>query len=174
MDILITTPFHPAYMTPERLGRAKKLTLAHTAGVGSDHINLPAAADLGITVTEVSGSNTSSVAEDELLRILLLLRNFLPAHQQITDGGWDVAACAAQAYDLKDKVVATVGAGRIGYELLKRLKPFECKELIYWDRLPMNKERQAETGAKRMEDFDALLAKSDVVVVNVPLTVQTT
>ncbi|CAM6098520.1 unnamed protein product [Calypogeia fissa] len=173
MDILITTPFHPAYMTPERLRKAKKLRWAHTAGVGSDHIDLAVAADQGVTVTEVSGSNTSSVAEDELLRILLLLRNFLPAHQQITDDKWQVAACASKAYDLKDKVIATVGAGRIGYELLKRLKPCDCKELIYWDRQPMSEEKQKETGARREEDFDALLAQADVVVINVPLTTRT-
>lgn len=58
MDILITTPFHPAYMTPERLKRAKNLKLAHTAGVGSDHIDLAVAADQGVTVTEVSGTVT--------------------------------------------------------------------------------------------------------------------
>ena len=55
MEILITTPFHPAYMTTERLSKAKKLKLIMTAGVGSDHIDLNTAADKGMTVVEVSG-----------------------------------------------------------------------------------------------------------------------
>ncbi|BBN05664.1 formate dehydrogenase [Marchantia polymorpha subsp. ruderalis] len=173
MDILITTPFHPAYMTPERIKKAKNLKLALTAGVGSDHINLPAASDAGITVAEISGSNTSSVAEDELLRILLLLRNYLPGWKQITAGGWDVAAVASKSYDLRDKVVATIGAGRIGYELLKRLKPFDCKQLLYWDRQSIGKAKEEETGATREPDLETLLAKCDVVSLNIPLTEKT-
>ncbi len=53
MDILITTPFHPCYMSRERFEKAKKLELVLTAGIGSDHIDLHAAADKGITVAEV-------------------------------------------------------------------------------------------------------------------------
>jgi formate dehydrogenase len=55
MDVLITTPFHPAYMTAERLNKAKKLKLIVTAGVGSDHVDLNTAAAKGLTVSEVSG-----------------------------------------------------------------------------------------------------------------------
>ena len=39
-DIIITTPFHPAYLTKERLDKAKKLKLCITAGIGSDHVDL--------------------------------------------------------------------------------------------------------------------------------------
>ena len=122
MDILITTPFHPAYMNTERLKKAKNLKLILTAGVGSDHIDLHTAAEKGMTVAEVSGSNVVSVAEDELMRILILLRNFLPANKQVSEGGWNVAAVAYRAFDLQGKTVGTVGSGRIGQELLKRLK----------------------------------------------------
>lgn len=62
MEILITTPFHPAYMTKERLEKASKLKLIMTAGVGSDHIDLKTAADKGMTVVEVSGVLTKSAA----------------------------------------------------------------------------------------------------------------
>ncbi|KAL2634931.1 hypothetical protein R1flu_006410 [Riccia fluitans] len=173
MDILITTPFHPAYLTAERINKAKNLKLALTAGVGSDHINLPAAGSAGITVAEVTGSNITSVAEDELMRILILVRNFLPAWEQISNGEWDIAAAASRSSDLRDKVVATVGAGRIGRELLKRLKPFDCKQLLYWDRLSIGEENERETGATQETDLEALLAKSDIVALNIPLTEKT-
>ena len=52
---LISTPFHPAFVTPERLAKAKKLKLALTAGIGSDHVDLPAAAKAGVTVAEITG-----------------------------------------------------------------------------------------------------------------------
>jgi formate dehydrogenase len=82
---LITTPFHPAYKTPERLKKAKKLKLILT-GVGSDHIDLHTAAEKGMMVAEVSGSIVVSVVEDELMRILIMVRNFLPVHKQISEG----------------------------------------------------------------------------------------
>ena len=52
-NAIITTPFHPAYMTKELISNASNLGLILTAGVGSDHIDLKAAADKGITVAEV-------------------------------------------------------------------------------------------------------------------------
>lgn len=52
-----------------------------TAGVGSDHIDLNAAAERGIQVLEVTGSNVVSVAEHVIMSILLLVRNFVPAHE---------------------------------------------------------------------------------------------
>lgn len=63
-----------------------------------------------------------SVAEHVVMLILSLVRNYLPAHKQITEGGWDIGAAAATAYDLENKVVGTVGTGRIGQLVLARLK----------------------------------------------------
>ncbi|PWZ21308.1 Formate dehydrogenase 1, mitochondrial [Zea mays] len=172
MHVLITTPFHPAYVTAERIKKAKNLELLLTAGIGSDHIDLPAAAAAGLTVAEVTGSNTVSVAEDELLRILILLRNFLPGYQQVVQGEWNVAGIAHRAYDLEGKTVGTVGAGRIGRLLLQRLKPFNCN-LLYHDRLQIDPELEKEIGAKFEEDLDAMLPKFDVIVINTPLTEKT-
>lgn len=64
----------------------------------------------------------TSVAEDEVLRLLVLLRNFAPGWKQVSEGGWNVAEICHRSYDLMDKVVGTVGAGRIGQELMQRLK----------------------------------------------------
>ncbi|CAA6673098.1 unnamed protein product [Spirodela intermedia] len=172
MHVLITTPFHPAYVTAERIKKAKNLQLLLTAGIGSDHIDLRAAAAAGLTVAEVTGSNVVSVAEDEVMRILLLVRNFVPGYQQIVKGEWNVSGIAHRAYDLEGKTVGTVGAGRIGKLLLQRLKPFGCN-LLYHDRLKMEPDLEAATGAKFEPDLDAMLPKCDVVVVNTPLTEKT-
>lgn len=102
-------------------------------GVGSDHIDLNAANEKKITVAEVSGSNVVSVAEHVVMSILLLVRNFVPAHEMIERGDWQVSQIARQAFDLEGKVVGTIGAGRIGYRVLERLQPFNCKELLYFD-----------------------------------------
>ncbi|CAN0924471.1 Formate dehydrogenase, mitochondrial [Linum grandiflorum] len=172
LHVLISTPFHPAYVTAERIKKAKNLQLLLTAGVGSDHIDLPAAAAAGLTVAEVTASNVVSVAEDELMRILILMRNFLPGHHQVINGEWDVAGIAYRAYDLEGKTVGTVGCGRIGRLLLQRLKPFGCN-LVYHDRVQMEPELETQIGAKFEDDVDAMLPKCDVVVINTPLTEKT-
>lgn len=55
----------------------------------------------------------------------------------IERGDWAVSDIARQAYDLEGKVVGTIGAGRIGYRVLQRLVPFDCKELLYYDYAPL-------------------------------------
>ncbi|KAJ8566992.1 hypothetical protein K7X08_019200 [Anisodus acutangulus] len=172
LHVLISTPFHPAYVTAERIKKAKNLQLLLTAGIGSDHVDLKAAAAAGLTVAEVTGSNTVSVAEDELMRILILVRNFLPGHHQVINGEWNVAGIAHRAYDLEGKTIGTVGAGRIGRLLLQRLKPFNCN-LLYHDRLKMDSALEIEIGAKFEEDLDKMLSKCDIVVINTPLTEKT-
>jgi formate dehydrogenase len=51
----------------------------------------------------------------------------------ISRGEWEVARIARDAFDLEGKVVGTVGCGRIGYRVLQRLAPFNCKELLWFD-----------------------------------------
>ncbi|KAG6068593.1 hypothetical protein E4U32_000095 [Claviceps aff. humidiphila group G2b] len=170
-EIIITTPFHPGYLTEERLAKAKNLKLAITAGIGSDHVDLDAAnkTNGGITVAEVTGSNVVSVAEHIIMTILILIRNFVPAHEQIERGEWDVAAAAKQEYDLEGKIVGTVGVGRIGERVLRRLRGFDCKELLYFDYQPLSQDNEKEIGCKRVDTMDELLARCDVVTINCPL-----
>src|SRR6202451_3401681 len=88
-DVVISQPFWPAYLTTERIAKAMKLKLAITAGIGSDHVDLEAAIDAGITVAEVTYSNSIGVAEHAVMMILSLVRNYLPAHQIVLDRGWN-------------------------------------------------------------------------------------
>ncbi|KAF7626675.1 glyoxylate/hydroxypyruvate reductase [Aspergillus flavus] len=170
-EVIITTPFHPGYLTAERLAKAKNLKLAVTAGIGSDHVDLNAAnkTNGGITVAEVTGSNVVSVAEHVLMTILTLVRNFVPAHDQIRNGEWDVAAVAKNEFDLENKVVGTVGVGRIGERVLRRLKPFDCKELLYYDYQGLSAETEKEIGCRRVEDLADMVSQCDIVTINCPL-----
>jgi len=170
-EVIVTTPFHPGYLTAERLAKAKKLKLAVTAGIGSDHIDLNAAnkTNGGITVAEVTGSNVVSVAEHVILTILALVRNFVPAHEMVVKGDWDVAAVAKDSYDLENKVVGTVAVGRIGERVLRRLRAFDCKELLYYDYQPLRPEVEKEIGCRRVENLEEMLAQCDVVTINCPL-----
>jgi formate dehydrogenase len=107
-DIVISLPFWPAYLTAERIAKAKKLKLAITAGIGSDHVDLEAANQRGITVAEVTYSNGISVAEHVVMMILSLVRNYLPAHEWAVKGGWKIADCVERSYDLEGMHVGTV------------------------------------------------------------------
>ncbi|KAB5590109.1 NAD-dependent formate dehydrogenase [Ceratobasidium theobromae] len=168
-DILITTPFHPGYLTADLIAKSPNLKLCVTAGVGSDHIDLNAAAARNITVAEVSGSNVVSVAEHVIMNILLLVRNFVPAHEMIERGDWKVSDIARNAFDLEGKVIGTIGAGRIGYRVLERLKPFNCKELLYYDYNALPAEAEKAVGVRRVQDLREFVAQCDLVTVNAPL-----
>src|SRR6204780_3326105 len=131
-DIVISQPFWPAYLSKERIAKAPNLKLALTAGIGSDHVDLDAAIERGITVAEVTYSNGISVAEHAVMQILTLVRNFVPSHRWATDGGWNIADCVERAYDLEGMDGGVISAGRIGRAVLRRLAPFDV-HLHYTD-----------------------------------------
>lgn len=167
-DVVISQPFWPAYLTPERIEKAKKLKLAITAGIGSDHVNLEAAIKRGITVAEVTYSNSISVSEHVVMMILALVRNYLPSYEWVLKGGWNIADCVERSYDLEGMHVGTVAAGRIGLAVLKRLKPFDVK-LHYFDqyRLPENVEKAL--GLTHHTSVEDMVKVCDVVTINAPL-----
>jgi formate dehydrogenase len=171
-DIVISQPFWPAYLTAERIAKAPKLKLALTAGIGSDHVDLQAAIERGMTVTEVTYSNSISVAEHVVMMILSLVRNYLPAHQVVNDGGWNIADCVARSYDLEGMQVGTVAAGRIGSAVLRRLKPFDVG-LHYTERHRLPGDVEEELGVTFHEDVESLVSVCDVVTINAPLHPET-
>lgn len=110
------------------------------------------------------------------MNILLLVRNYGPAHDQIMrgdHGGWNVAAIARDAYDVEGKVIGTIGAGRIGFRVLQRLLPFNPKELLYYDYAALPAAAEKEVNARRVEDLKEFLGKCDIITVNCPLHEQT-
>ncbi len=171
-EIVISQPFWPAYLTAERIAKAPNLKLAITAGIGSDHVDLQAAMDSGITVAEVTYCNSISVAEHVVMMILGLVRNYIPSHQIVLDGGWDIADAVSRAYDLEGMQVGTVAAGRIGTAVLKRLAPFDVG-LHYMDRHRLPAELEAQLGATHHESVESLVEVCDVVTINCPLHPET-
>ena len=170
-DVVISQPFWPAYLTAERIAKAPNLKLAITAGIGSDHVDLQAAIDRGITVAEVTYSNSISVSEHVVMLILSLVRNYIPSYKIVVEGGWNIADAVSRSYDLEGMQVGTVGAGRIGTAVLRRLKAFDVG-LHYTDRhrLP---ELEQELGATWHPDARSLVKVCDVVTINTPLHPET-
>ncbi|MEV6420865.1 MULTISPECIES: NAD-dependent formate dehydrogenase [unclassified Streptomyces] len=171
-DVVISQPFWPAYLTAERIAKAENLKLAITAGIGSDHVDLDAAIAKGVTVAEVTYCNSISVAEHVVMMTLSLVRNYLPSHQWVLDGGWNIADCVARSYDLEGMQVGTVAAGRIGLAVLRRLAPFDVG-LHYTDRHRLPESVEQELGLTWHESAAAMVPHCDVVTINAPLHPET-
>jgi formate dehydrogenase len=171
-EVVISQPFWPAYLTAERIAKAPELKLAITAGIGSDHVDLQAAMDRGITVAEVTYCNSISVSEHVVMMILGLVRNYIPSYQTVVDGGWNIADCVSRSYDLEGMQVGTVAAGRIGSAVLSRLKPFDVG-LHYTDRHRLPVEIEEELGVTYHESAESMVPVCDVVTINAPLHPET-
>jgi len=171
-DIVISQPFWPAYLTAERIAKAKNLKMAITAGIGSDHVDLAAAIERGITVTEVTYCNSISVSEHVVMMILSLVRNYLPSWEVVKSGGWNIADCAARSYDVEGMHVGTVAAGRIGLAVLRRLKPFDV-HLHYTDRHRLPADVEQELGLTFHPSAAEMVPHCDVVTINCPLHPET-
>ena len=171
-DIVISQPFWPAYLTAERIAKAPNLKLAITAGIGSDHVDLRAATEKGLTVSEVTYSNSISVSEHVVMMILALVRNYVPSYQTVVRGGWNIADCVERSYDVEGMVVGTVGAGRIGTAVLRRLKAFDV-ELHYTDRHRLPESVERELDLTYHPNAESLVRVCDVVTINAPLHPET-
>jgi formate dehydrogenase len=171
-EIVISQPFWPAYLTAERIAAAPHLKLAITAGIGSDHVDLDAAAAHGITVAEVTYSNSISVAEHVVMMILSLVRNYLPSYQTVLDNGWNIADCVARSYDLEGMHVGSVAAGRIGLAVLRRLAAFDVR-LHYTDRHRLPGEVERELDMTFHPTTQDMVPVCDVVTINAPLHPET-
>jgi formate dehydrogenase len=171
-EVVISQPFWPAYLTRERIAKAARLKLAITAGIGSDHVDLQAAIERGITVAEVTYCNSISVAEHVVMSILALVRNYIPSHDIARSGGWNIADCVTRSFDVEGMHVGTVAAGRIGLGVLRRMKPFDV-HLHYYDRHRLPREVEEELGVQWHDSVEDMVAQCDVVTINCPLHPET-
>ena len=171
-EIVISQPFWPAYMTAERIAKAKKLKMIVTARIGSDHTDLQAAIKSNITVAEVTYCNSNAVAEHVVMSILALVRNFVPSHDIIVNGGWNIADAVSRSYDLEAMQVGTVAAGRIGLRVLRLLKPFDVG-LHYMDRHRLPEAVEKELNLTYHPNLESLAKVCDVVTLNCPLHPET-
>jgi formate dehydrogenase len=171
-EIVISQPFWPAYLTAERIEKAPNLKLAITAGIGSDHYDLDAAIKKGMTVAEITYSNSISVSEHVVMMILALVRNYIHSYQFVVAGGWNIADCVQRAYDLEGMHVGTVAAGRIGLAVLRRLKPFDV-HLHYTERHRLPNEVEKELNLTYHSTVEDMVPACDVVTINAPLHPET-
>ena len=142
-----------------------RLKVISKHGVGVDNIDVPAATRAGIVVTGTPGANQVAVAELTVGLILALTRK-IPYHDTVVkSGGWN----RLMGTELAGKTVGIVGLGRIGKEVVLRLKGFRVRFLAY--DVYQDSAFAAEHGV-RFVSLDELLAESDIVTLHAVLTAE--
>lgn len=137
-------------------------------GVGFDNIDVRAATEKGILVTNVVYDITD-VADHALSLILSLVRKIPWIHKSTKDGEWDWRKFQPITR-LKGKTAGIIGFGRIGRKVAQRLKGFEV-ELTAYDPYVSPKIFR-EHKVKRV-DLETLLKNSDIITIHVALTRET-
>ena len=171
-DIVISQPFFPYYLTRKGMESAPNLKMAITAGIGSDHVDLQAAMDNKVDVVEVTYCNSRSVAEHIVMMILSMVRDYHTQHRIVNEGGWNIADAVQRSYDVEGMHIGTVAAGRIGLDVLRKMKPFDT-HLHYFDRHRLSNEVEQELNLTFHDSVESLVTVCDVVTINCPLHPET-
>lgn len=142
--------------------------------VGFNNIDLKAAAERGVTITNTPGVLTNSVAEFAMALILAVTKRIPESEQFLRAGkyvGWGPELLLG--IDLKGKTLGIVGAGRIGYEVARRAHFGFDMNIVYYDvkQLP---ELEKDMHAEYRATVEEVLKEADVVSIHVPLLPETT
>ncbi|MGH2531821.1 MAG: C-terminal binding protein [Thermomicrobiales bacterium] len=171
-DALVVSTRHPITRSVlEQLGRCR---VVGSYGVGLDHLDLLAAADLGVVVTHYPQYCTNEVADHAFSLILALNRRIHELDQDLRKGAWNHAGTRQMlrgpVAPLREQTLGIVGLGRIGTKVAERARPFGLTVIAADPQL------DAETAKARgaeLVTFDELLQRSDVITIHCPLGPQT-
>lgn len=152
-----------AHVTSALLARLPHLKIVARAGVGYERVDLEAARKAGMVVTIAAGGNDASVADHTIGLMLAVLRRLRESRIGMENGDWTILTSA----DLHLKTVGIIGLGRVGKSVVRRLKGFDCRVLVY-SRTP--DPDYAATNDVSFVDLETLLRESDVVSIHAPLT----
>lgn len=155
-------------MTARVLRELKRCRGIVRYGVGVDTIDLEAAADLGIVVSNVPDYGTEEVSDHALALILNLVRRIYRADGLVKRGIWDFTRMKPIPR-LGDLTLGIVGFGRIGSSLARKAEPLGMRIVACDPYMPP----AAIPGYVAILSLDELLAKSDVVSVHCPLNAET-
>jgi D-3-phosphoglycerate dehydrogenase / 2-oxoglutarate reductase len=139
-------------------------------GVGLDTVDVPAASERGVLVTNVPDANSSEVAAHALAMILSLVRRLPQFDRATRRGDWNVPEIGRGMRRLDQLVVGVVGLGRTGSRLASAAAGLGFN-VVGFDPF-LSAEAQRERGAEPLP-LEELIARSDVVSVHVPLTPET-
>ena len=147
----------------EVIRACKNLKFIDVAFTGVDHVDLEAAKEMGVKVSNASGYSTQAVAELALGMMLSLLRNMPQVDERCRAGKTKDGLVGSE---LKGKTVGIVGAGAIGQNTARLCKAFGCRVIAY-----NHRPKQVEEGLLEFVDLDTLTREADIISLNCPLNV---
>lgn len=162
-DALITTYAAIDAETIASFGNCKVIA---RYGIGVDNIDLEAAKNAGIAVTNVPDYCVEEVADHTMALILALARKLVPGHASLLEGGWGITA-VRPLHRIRGRRLGLVGYGNIGRAVAERATAFGMKVSVYDPYLGADR---AGALVNLEADLDEMLAASDVVSIHAPLT----
>ena len=148
------------------LEAADRLKVVARYGVGVDNVDLEAARDKGIVVTNTPGANSVSVAELTVGLILSLARPISEASTATKAGGWP----RMHGLTLEGKVVGLIGFGSIGRQVARRLVGFDCTVIAYD---PVPDEEAAQAVGVQLRPRVEVICETDFLSLHCPLSSET-
>ncbi|MCB2082984.1 MAG: D-glycerate dehydrogenase [Sphingomonadaceae bacterium] len=149
---------------------SERLGLIASFGAGTDHIDLKAARDRGIIVTNTPGVFTDDTADITMEMIIGVPRRVREGIALVRRGEWSGwAPSKLLGRQLGGKTLGIVGMGRIGQAVAYRAKAFGL-EIAYHNRKPLPRAIEAMFGARYVENVDDLIATSDILTLHCPET----
>ena len=146
------------------------LKLIASFGTGVDHVDLSAAQQRGIIVTNTPGVLTEDTADMTMALILAVSRRLAEGERLIRSGGWaGWGPTSMLGHRIWGKRLGILGMGRIGMALARRAKGFGLS-VHYHNRRPVPEDVEAALEATYWESLDQMLAHTDIVSVNCPHT----
>jgi D-3-phosphoglycerate dehydrogenase len=153
-------------MTARVMESSPRLKVVSFHGVGVDHIDLEAAARLGIVVTNCPGTNDQAVADLTLGLMLAVARHIPAADQSLRQG----ASSRYIGGELWNKILGLVGFGSIGSGVAKRALGFSMSVLVYD---PYIRPDQIDLPGVRLASLEEVIASADFLSLHTPLTDET-
>jgi len=151
-------------------GAGPALKLIASFGTGVDHVDLAAAQQRGIIVTNTPGVLTEDTADMTMALILAVSRRLAEGERLIRSGGWTGwGPTSMLGQRIWGKRLGILGMGRIGTALARRARGFGLS-VHYHNRRPAPEDVENALEATYWESLDQLLAHMDIVSVNCPLT----
>ena len=147
-----------------------QLRLIASFGTGVDHIDLNAAQQRGIIVTNTPGVLTEDTADMTMALILAVSRRLAEGERLVRSGQWQGwGPTTMLGHRIWGKSLGVLGMGRIGQAVARRARAFGMS-IHYHNRRRLHPEIEAELDATYWPSLDQMLARMDVVSVNCPHT----
>lgn len=140
-------------------------------GAGYDSVDIQAAGERGVLVTNTPGANAGAVSELAVMLMLAVGRKLLCHTQSLARGEWSKNTYMDSSFCLNHKLVGIIGGGNIGRQVAQKVQAFGA-QVQYFDPFRMTEEMERQY---RMvyAPLERLLKTSDIVSLHVPLVDQT-